>query len=194
MTSYDDAAAKAQAHLDRASKQYAAIDANESLTAEGKAEQRQSVYDNTDAVVTKLREDSARDTEVRIRQLTKSLFGGNRLDGASAQAASAAADRAAAIDSAEEAKRVVQDAELSGNDYLSKAVVHKALEAYLENDMFGAPWGEVVNLWCDGHPSREEAVRKLVELRSPSKSGPFAAMAFVVPTPPGVKSTSFGSW
>lgn len=194
MTDYNAASQKAAMHLDRANSQYEAIRSNDHLTPEGKAEQIQSVYENTKAVVDRLKDELTTGQDVSARMLTRSLFGGSHLDGAGAVAATAASDRAASIDDATTALRVLKDAMLDGNDFLAKAIARKAIDAWLADDVFGAPWRDVVNTWCEASPARERDVQKLVDLRTRKGEGMLSTLAFVTPAPPEARSSVFSSW
>jgi len=193
MPDYDTTAAKAESIHNRANEQYAAVRENDRLTPEGKAEQIQSIYDATKGTIERLQDEYTNGVTVTSRQLATDLFGGRRLDGASAQAATAAADRAASINDVEEADRVLRDAMLDGNEFLAKAIARKALDAFLGDDMFGGPWGAVVNTWCEGNRLREEKVQKLVKLRT-GGGGVFANAIFLTPTPPEARDSVFSTW
>jgi hypothetical protein len=99
--------------------------------------------------------------QVSVESLTKQVFGNP--PGTDALSMRNADDRAAQIDSAEEALRVLERADVNGDDVLARAVALHAFER--RNEFLGGDWAGVVDTYASTRPDVAGRILELANLR-----------------------------
>jgi hypothetical protein len=135
---------------------------NKNLTPEGKTKQIAATYLQYKQQITAL---EAEDKAARVSKadsLRRSLFG---LTGSSDANATIsyrdAQDRVAAIQDEDQALELLDRADLSSDEILTKAIVGRAAEA---------GWINVVNTWSDKHPYYGSKLQELANLHNEENS------------------------
>lgn len=135
------------------------------LTAEGKRQQVAAVYLQAKRQLEFLKADEAQKRTAQITDLRRTLFGSSGT--ADAQTAISYRDAqermgALGIEDEDKAAKLLDQAMLSGDDVLVKAVIQRALDAQ---------WANVANKYIDQHPYYGAKLEELWNLDSDSSEG-----------------------
>lgn len=143
------------------------IRADKRLTPEGKRQQIAAEFLRASRGVTAIKEGIAATKTQRISSLRRDLFGATAGDAHSAISYRDAQDRVGALqyDEQDKAVKLLDQAELSGDDVMVKAVIQRSLEL---------TWDRVANSYIEKHPYYGEKLEELWELQEPDGilSGP----------------------
>jgi hypothetical protein len=98
--------------------------------------------------------------------LSKRLFRSTQQTlGADAIAMRDAYDRSNRIDDPEEAQKLLATAEMTGDEYLAKAIAHQAYRMS-QQPLGGQPWGEVVETYAATRPDASAQLQEYADARA----------------------------
>lgn len=135
------------------------------------------------------REEETQGIEIQRRKLDRKLFGndGNPLDAAAAINRREANDRAAKLDTADQALQAMQRAERDGDTVMAKAIAARAAELSLDPS-----WAGVLQTYVQDKPHEAETLNAMRQLPDTS-STEFQvrqAMTYMVVQPQGLDARS----
>lgn len=135
------------------------IRSDKHLSSEGKKEQIAAEYNRAAGSLNAIKESFNSAKILRTHVLRRDLFGSTATDSQTAISFRDAQERVGAIDTQKKAIKLLDQAELSGDTVMVKALMQRAIES---------SWNQVVDSYGDRHPHYRAKVKELLALQTPS--------------------------
>lgn len=165
-----DLADKAEGIGSRYFGQVESIRGNGDLTAEARQRRIAQAYSQASSAMAELKSGWEQSNVRRQETLTRDLFGSSGASGADAISFRDALDRAAQIETPEEAARILARAQNTGDTVLARAVAQAAYEQ-MGGALGGPEWVAVVNAFAEKTPTAVEKINELSDLQANGPSG-----------------------
>lgn len=165
------------------------VEADPELTSEGKTAALSKAFDEASARMAALKGSHAEETAVSELDIQRLLFGASNLSGADAVSQRDAMARAAQVQSPDEAFKLLQQAEWSGDVQLERAVARACYEASMTAPgEFSNRWRQLVDLYASRTPGLPEKLAELRQLQAQTRARNIRnGMVFRVPKPSRIR-------
>ena len=186
-----DVAAKAGSIQEALNRDVQAHRSNGDLTPEARLRYLAIAYTRAEAQMTQLRESWGGASVETVESLSRKVFGAAASSGMDAISARDAGDRAAQIEDADEAMRLLRWADDNGDEVLARAVAQHAFNN--RQHFFGGDWASVVDAYAETRPEVAEQIVQIANARRDTIRTNLSAMfIFAVHKPHELEALSAG--